>query len=87
MVYAVGVMVGFLRYGFFVVLVLVGFVIFFMVDSNACWDGWVMCVGFGFVVLLLNWLFWMGVKGDCECDDEIVVREYFVKYGYWLDEV
>jgi hypothetical protein len=79
-------MVRFLRYGLPAVLVLAGFVILFTVDSSSRWDGWAMCVGSGLAVLLLNWLFRMGAKGDRERDDEVAAREYLAKHGRWPDE-
>jgi hypothetical protein len=79
-------MVPFLRYGLPAVLVLAGFVILFAVDSSARWDGWAMCVGSGLAVLLLNFLFRMGAKGDRERDAELAAREYLAKHGRWPDE-
>jgi hypothetical protein len=79
-------MVRFLRYGLPAVLVLAGFVILFTVDSSSRWDGWAMCVGSGLAVLLLNWLFRMGAKGDRERDDEVAAREYLGKHGRWPDD-
>jgi hypothetical protein len=79
-------MVQFLRYGLPALLVLAGFVILFTVDSSARWDGWAMCVGSGLAVLLLNWLFRMGAKGDSERDAEVAAREYLAQHGRWPDE-
>jgi hypothetical protein len=79
-------MVSFLRYGLPVVLVLAGFVILFAVDGSARWDGWAMCVGSGLAVLLLNWLFRLGAKGDEERAQETEAREYLAEHGRWPDE-
>jgi hypothetical protein len=79
-------MVVFLRYGLPALLVLAGFVILFTVDSSLRWDGWAMCVGSGLAVLLLNWLFRFGSKGDEEREKEVAAREYFAAHGRWPDE-
>jgi hypothetical protein len=79
-------MVAFLRYGLPAALVLAGFVILLTVDGSARWDGWAMCVGSGLAVLLLNFLFRMGAKGDEERDAEVAARDYLGKHGRWPDE-
>jgi hypothetical protein len=45
-----------------------------------------MCVGSGLAVLLLNWLFRMGAKGDRERDEEVAARDYLSKHGRWPDD-
>jgi hypothetical protein len=79
-------MVGFLRYGLPAVLVIAGFVILFTVDSSLRWDGFAMCVGAGLSVLLLNWLFRFGAKGDEERQREVAAREEFARTGRWPDD-
>jgi hypothetical protein len=79
-------MLWFFRYGLALALVLAGFVILFTVDGSARWDGWAMCVGSGLAVLLLNWLFRLGAKGDREREDEVAAREHLSRYGRWPDE-
>lgn len=79
-------MVGFLRYGLPAVLVIAGFVILFTVDSSLRWDGFAMCVGAGLSVLLLNWLFRFGAKGDEEREREVAAREEFARTGRWPDD-
>lgn len=79
-------MVGFLRYGLPAVLVVAGFVILFTVDSSLRWDGFAMCVGAGLSVLLLNWLFRFGAKGDEEREREVAAREEFARTGRWPDD-
>ena len=61
-------------------------VILFTVDSSLRWDGWAMCVGSGLAVLLLNWLFRFGAKGDEEREQEVAAREEFARTGRWPDE-
>jgi len=79
-------MVAFLRYGIPAVLVIAGFVILFTVDSSLRWDGFAMCVGAGLSVLLLNWLFRFGARGDEERDREVAAREEFARTGKWPDD-
>ncbi len=79
-------MVALLRYGLPAALVLAGFVILFTVDGSARWDGWAMCVGSGLAVLLLNWLFRFGAKGDEERRQEVAAREHFARTGRWPDD-
>jgi hypothetical protein len=79
-------MVAFLRYGLPAVLVIAGFVILFTVDSSLRWDGFAMCVGAGLSVLLLNWLFRFGAKGDEEREREVAAREEFGRTGKWPDD-
>ena len=75
-----------LRYGLPAVLVVAGFVLLLAADRSIRWDGWAMCVGSGLAILLLNWLFRMGAKGDRERDEEVAAREYFAAHGRWPDE-
>ena len=75
-----------LRYGLPALLVLTGFVILAVVDDPIRWDGWAMCVGSGLSILLLNWLFRYGAKGDRERDAEQAAREYFTAHGRWPDD-
>jgi len=79
-------MVAFLRYGIPAVLVIAGFVILFTVDSSLRWDGFAMRVGAGLSVLLLNWLFRFGAKGDEEREREVAAREEFARTGKWPDD-
>ena len=79
-------MVAFFRYGLPALLVLAGFVILFTADGSTRWDGWAMCVGAGLAVLLLNWLFRLGAKGDEERDREVAAREEFARTGKWPDD-
>ena len=75
-----------LRYGIPFALVVSGFVMLFVVEGEIRWDGWAMLVGSGLSVLLLNWLFRLGVQGDKERDKEEAAREYLGVHGRWPDE-
>ena len=79
-------MVFTVRYVLPAVLIVAGFVLLLVVDGALRWDGWAMCVGAGLSVLLLNWLFRLGVAGDRERDEEAAARDYLTEHGYWPDE-
>ena len=74
------------RYGLPALLILAGFVILVVVDDSTRWDGWSMCVGSGLALLLLNWLFRLGARGDAERDAEQAARDYLGEHGRWPDE-
>ena len=75
-----------LRYGIPFALVVSGFVMLFAVEGEIRWDGWAMLVGSGLSVLLLNWLFRLGARGDEERDAEQAARDYLTQHGHWPDE-
>lgn len=75
-----------LRYGLPAALVLAGFVVLFVADDSAKWDGFAMCVGAGLAVLLVNVLFRLGAQGDEERRAEDDAREYLARHGRWPDE-
>jgi hypothetical protein len=78
--------VAWLRYGVPAALVVAGFVILLTVNGSVRWDGWAMCVGSGLAVLLLNFLFRYGARGDQERQAEEAAREYFAEHGRWPDD-
>jgi hypothetical protein len=78
--------VAWLRYGVPAALIVAGFVILFTVSGSHRWDGWAMCVGSGLAVLLLNFLFRYGARGDRERQAEESAREYFAEHGRWPDD-
>ncbi len=75
-----------LRYGLPAALVVAGFVLLFTAKESIRWDGFAMCVGAGLSVLLLNWLFRLGAKGDEERKAEDAARAYLAEHGHWPDE-
>lgn len=75
-----------LRYGLPAVLIVAGFVLLFAASRSIRWDGWAMCVGSGLAILLLNWLFRLGARGDHERADELAAREYLARHGHWPDD-
>jgi hypothetical protein len=78
--------VAWLRYGVPAALIVAGFVILFTVSGSTRWDGWAMCVGSGLAVLLLNFLFRYGARGDQERQAEEDARAYFAEHGRWPDD-
>jgi hypothetical protein len=78
--------VAWLRYGVPAALIVAGFVILFTVSGSTRWDGWAMCVGSGMAVLLLNFLFRYGARGDQERQAEEDARAYFAEHGRWPDD-
>jgi hypothetical protein len=78
--------VAWLRYGVPAALIVAGFVILFTVSGSTRWDGWAMCVGSGLAVLLLNFLFRYGARGDQERQAEEAARQYFAEHGRWPDD-
>ena len=80
-----GVMIA-VRYGLPAVLIVAGFVILLVSPGSIGVEGWAMCVGAGLSVLLLNWLFRAGAKGDEERAQEESAREFYAAHGRWPDE-
>lgn len=48
-------------------------------------DGFALAVGGGVSVLLLNFLFRVGVSGDLEREQEEEARRYLQEHGVWPD--
>jgi hypothetical protein len=76
----------FVRYGIGLILILAGIVVFaFNVDGFGV-DGFALGAGAGGSVLMLNWMFRVGVAGDREREREEEARRYLEKHGHWPDE-
>src|SRR5579875_4194373 len=75
------------RYGIGVVMVIGGIVMIVINPGGFGVDGFAMAVGGGLSVLLINWLFRLGVRGDLEREQEEEARRYFDEHGVWPDEV
>lgn len=73
------------RYALPAVIVLVGLV-FVIVDFDANWEGGAAVMGAGLSVLLLNFLYRMGVEGDKDRGREERARRYYDEHGHWPDE-
>jgi hypothetical protein len=75
-----------IRYVLPVVLFLGGLVLFAIEPNSIGLEGLAMATGAALSVLLLNWLFREGVRGDRDRDREEAAREYFAEHGRWPDE-
>lgn len=75
-----------MRYGIAALLVLGGIVLLVVSPGGFGTEGFSMAVGAGLSVLMLNWLFRLGVSGDRERQQEEEARVYFDRHGRWPDE-
>ena len=74
------------RYLLPLLLFLAGIVMLLIQPNSIGLEGFAMATGAALSVLLLNWLFREGVRGDRERDAEQEAREYYAKHGRWPDE-
>ena len=74
------------RYGIGGALVLAGLIVLAVNPGGFGIDGFAMAVGSGLSVLLVNFLFRLGVSGDREREREEEARRYFDQHGVWPDE-
>ena len=78
--------VFFFRYGLAAIFIVMGFVALLFAPPTSRYEGFSMCVGSGLSILLLNFLFRMGARGDHDRDDEEAAREFYARNGHWPDE-
>lgn len=76
-----------LRYGIGGVMVVAGIVVLIVNPSGFGVDGFAMAVGGGLSVLLINFLYRLGISGDREREEEERARAYFDEHGEWPEEV
>jgi hypothetical protein len=74
------------RYVLPAILFLGGLVLLAIEPNTIGLEGLAMATGAALSVLLLNWLFRAGVRGDRERAREEAAREYFDRHGRWPDE-
>lgn len=74
------------RYVLPAVVVLAGVVLLAFNPTLAGLEGWALLTGAGLAILMLNWLYRVGVKGDEERDAEEAARVYFDEHGRWPDQ-
>jgi hypothetical protein len=67
--------------------VVAGIVMLVVDPSGLGVDGFAMAVGGGLSVLLINFLYRLGVSGDREREEEERARAYFDEHGEWPEEV
>lgn len=75
-----------IRYGIGIVLVVTGIVLLIVDPGGFGADGFGMSAGSGLSVMLLNWLYRLGVSSDREREQEEEARRYLAKHGRWPDE-
>ncbi len=73
------------RYALPGVICLAGIVILIVDRSLIGLEGFVLFIGAGLSILLLNVLYRIGVSGDAERDREEAARTYFDEHGRWPD--
>jgi hypothetical protein len=76
----------FVRYGIGWLLVLVGIVLAAVNPGGFGWDGFGIFAGCGLSILLLNFLYRIGVSGDEERGREEAARRYLAEHGRWPDD-
>ena len=76
----------FIRYGIGWIGVAVGIVLLIVNPNGFGVEGFSLGVGGGLSVLMLNWMFRVGVVGDREREQEEEARRFLEKHGHWPDE-
>jgi hypothetical protein len=76
-----------LRYGIGGAMVLAGIILLVTNSGGFGVDGFALGVGGGLSLIMLNFLYRLGVSGDREREQEEDARTYLERYGYWPDEV
>ena len=75
-----------LRYGIGGAMALAGIVLLVTNSGGFGVDGFALGVGGGLSLIMLNFLYRLGVSGDRERDQEEDARTYLERHGYWPDE-
>jgi hypothetical protein len=75
-----------LRYGIGGAMALAGIVLLVTNSGGFGVDGFALGVGGGLSLIMLNFLYRLGVSGDRERDQEEEARTYLERHGYWPDE-
>jgi hypothetical protein len=75
-----------LRYGIGGAMSLVGIILLVTNSGGFGVDGFALGVGAGLSLIMLNFLYRLGVSGDRERDQEEDARSYLERHGYWPDE-
>jgi small neutral amino acid transporter SnatA (MarC family) len=76
-----------IRYGLGAAMIIAGIVMAAINPGGFGVDGFAMAVGGGLSVLLINFLFRLGVSSDQEREREEEARRYLEEHGVWPDEV
>ncbi len=83
---AAGPVTLFFRYGLGTLAVIAGIVVLIIDPGGVGVDGFGLLEGAGLSVLMLNWIYRIGVAGDRERDREEEARRYLERHGHWPDE-
>ena len=75
-----------LRYGIGGVMCVVGIILLITNSGGFGVDGFALGVGAGLSLIMLNFLYRLGVSGDREREQEEDARTYLERHGYWPDE-
>jgi hypothetical protein len=75
-----------LRYGIGGVMVVAGIILLITNSGGFGVDGFALGVGAGLSLIMLNFLYRLGVSGDHEREQEEDARTYLERHGYWPDE-
>ena len=76
----------FVRYGVGMIGVIAGLIVLVVNPGGFGVEGFGLLEGAGLSVLLLNWMFRLGVAGDKDRDREEAARRYFEEHGHWPGE-
>ena len=74
------------RYGLGAVMVIAGLVLVAIDPGGFGVDGFALAVGGGLSVLLINYLFRLGVSSNLDREHEEAARRYLDEHGVWPDE-
>ena len=76
----------FVRYGIGGIGVVAGIVVLVINPGGFGVDGFGLLEGAALSVLMLNWIYRIGVAGDREREQEEGARRYLEEHGHWPDE-
>jgi hypothetical protein len=75
-----------IRYGLGWALVIAGVALLIIDPGGFGVDGFAMATGSGLSVLLINFLYRLGVSGDADREREEEARRYLAEHGRWPDD-
>ena len=76
----------FVRYGIGVIMVIAGIVLLIVNPGGFGVEGFSLAEGAGLSVLMLNWMYRVGVAGDKERERHEDAWHFFEEHGHWPDE-
>ena len=81
-----GLLTLFVRYGLGLIGIVTGIVLLVLNPGGFGVEGFGLAWGAGLSVLMLNWLFRVGVAGERDREREEEARRYLEEHGHWADE-